>query len=57
MSIVAMLNVLPGDGSGVVIEPIFDSEQKPIIIIVGFGVAVAKTPAFLLNSPEHHVKY
>jgi hypothetical protein len=57
MSIVAMPNVLHGDGSGVVIELIFDSEEKPIIIIVGVGVAVARTPAFLSNSPEYHVKY
>jgi hypothetical protein len=57
MSIVAMPNVLHGDGSGVVIELIFDSEEKPIIIIVGVGIAVARTPAFLSNSPEYHVKY
>ena len=41
MSSVAMPNVLPADGSGVVIEPIFEKEEKSIIMVVGVGIAVA----------------
>jgi hypothetical protein len=45
------------NGNGVVIAPIFELEEKPIIIAVGIGVAIARTPAFLSNLPENHVKY